>query len=99
MKELKYKIKRTKRKYYLYTKYYERVLNVKNDQAYKKIEKLRKEIFILKNKNNSINTKDYTPRVNIKNENPVVTQEKEKERLLHRTVVSNIIHEFCIKNY
>jgi hypothetical protein len=48
MRELKYELKRTKRKYYLYIKYYERVFDVKNGQKFKKIEKLRKDI-LLKN--------------------------------------------------
>lgn len=101
--EFKYKLKRAKRKYYLYAKYYERVSDVKNSQSMKKIDCLRKE-FLLKNFINrdyfdKIIVKEYTPKKIIKNENPVVTQEKEKERLLHRTVVSNIIQKFSLKNY
>jgi len=45
LKELKYKLKKTKYKYYLYKKYYEKVVYVKNNQVLKKIEKLRKEYF------------------------------------------------------
>jgi hypothetical protein len=69
-----------------------------------KIEKLRKDIVLkdliyFKKKINKVNIKEYTPPVNTKKENPVVTQEKEKERALHRSIVSNLILKFSISNY
>jgi len=106
MRELKYELKRTKRKYYLYIKYYERVFDVKNGQKFKKIEKLRKDILLkntlissFKKKINNIEIKEWAPPIKIKNENPVVTQEKEKERLLHRVLISKIMHKFTINHY
>jgi len=99
---LKYKLNRTKYKYYLYSKYFDKVVDVKTDQVSKKIEKLRK-IFFLKDvkiiKKKPLIIKEYSPRINTTNENPVVTQEKEKERLLHRTVISTIIEKFALSNY
>lgn len=102
LKELKYKWKRIKYKYYLYNKYSEKVIDVKTDQVSKKIEKLRK-FFFFKNvnmtKNKFLIIKEYSPKIDTTNENPVITQEKEKERLLHRTIISNIIHKFSLNNY
>jgi hypothetical protein len=77
---------------------------VKNGQNFKKIEEYKKDILSknkisLKKKSDNIKIKEYTPRKNTRNENPVVTQEKEKERALHRVVVTNIVHKFAIKNY
>jgi hypothetical protein len=99
---LKYKLKRIKYKYYLYNKYYEKVVYVKTDQVSKKIEKLRK-IFFLKDvkiyKKTPLIIKEYLPKIDTTNENPVITQEKEKERLLHRTIISNIIQKFSLNNY
>jgi hypothetical protein len=43
--------------------------------------------------------KEYTPIVNIENENPVITQEKEKERALHQTILFKRIFKFSINNY
>ena len=97
--ELKYKLKRTKRKYYLYTKYYERVFNVKNEQGSIKLEKLRKDILVFKKKGNNIKIKEYMHPINTTNENPVITKEKEKERLLHHFILINIMHEFSVNNY
>ena len=101
-KELKYKLNRTKYKYYLYSKYFDKVVDVKTDQVSKKIEKLRK-FFFLKDvkiiKKKPLIIKEYSPRIDTTNENPVVTQEKEKERLLHRTVISTIIEKFALSNY
>jgi len=103
IKEFKYKLKRIKWKYYLYFKYYEKVLFVKNGQSFDKISKLRKNFFFknfINYKNNDkIKIKEYSPKIDIRKENPVITQEKEKERALHRTVATNIIHKFSIKNY
>jgi len=59
---------------------------------------LKKKLILKKNFDN-IKIKEYSPRINTKNENPVVTQEKEKERALHRFVLTNLIHEFSINNY
>jgi hypothetical protein len=102
--DLKYKLKRTKKKYYLYIKYYEKVFYVKNGQSFNKLKNLRKDLFFkefpnYKDKNEKIKIKEYSPRINTKNENPVVTQEKEKERALHRTVVTSLISKFSINNY
>lgn len=102
--QLKYKIKRTKYKYYLYIKYHEKVLNVKTGQNMKKMEEYNKEMLLkdklsLKKKFDNIKIKEYSPRINTKNENPVVTQEKEKERALHRFVLTSLIHKFSINNY
>ena len=103
LNELKYKLKRQKKKYYLYTKYYERVVDVKTKQSINKIIELRKDFFlknfIIKKKSNSVYVKDYTPMKNIRNENPVVTQEKEKERALHSFIISSVIQKFSLKNY
>lgn len=106
IKELKYNLKRTKYKYYLFIKYHEKTLTVKNYQSLKKIEKLRKEL-LFKNYNfkkgkvetKGIVIKECIKHINIKRENPVVTQEKERERLLHHTYISNIIHKFSLNNY
>jgi len=101
-KELKYKFKRTKYKYYLYSKYIDKVVDVKTDQVSKKIEKLRKNFFlkdVKMTKKQNLIIKEYSPKIDTTYENPVVTQEKEKERLLHKTIISNIIHKFSIKNY
>jgi len=103
IKELKYKLKRTKKKYYLYFKYSERVFNFKNAQSLEKINQLRKE-FILKDHieykdRNNIKIKEYAPIINTKKENPVITKEKEKERALHRTILIDVIHKFSINNY
>jgi hypothetical protein len=43
--------------------------------------------------------KEYTPIVNVENENPVITQEKEKERALHQTILFKSIFKFSINNY
>ena len=105
LNELKYKLKRQKKKYYLYTKYYERVVDVKTKQSINNIIELRKDFFlknfIIKKKSNNVSVyiKDYTPMKNIKNENPVVTQEKEKERALHSFIISSVIQKFSLKNY
>jgi len=52
-----------------------------------------------KNKLDKVKMKEYSPRINTLNENPVVTQEKERERILHRTVISNILYKFSLNNY
>jgi hypothetical protein len=49
--------------------------------------------------NDNINIKEYSPKINTTKENPVITKEREKERSLHRTVVTNIINKFSINNY
>lgn len=102
LKELKYKLKKTKYKYYLYKKYYEKVVYVKNNQVLKKIEKLRKEYFLKNVKilsKKPLIIKEFSPKIDITNENPLITQEKEKERLLHRTIISHIIQKFSLKDY
>ena len=62
-------------------------------------EDLSSKKFVTINKYNNVVIKDYIPRKDITNENPVVTQEKEKERALHHTVISSIIHKFSLNNY
>jgi hypothetical protein len=49
--------------------------------------------------NDNIKIKEYSPKINTAKENPVITKEREKERSLHRTVVTNIINKFSINNY
>jgi hypothetical protein len=71
---------------------------------YKKFEKYKKEKLYRKNYeffdfNKKIKIKEYTPIVNIENENPVITQEKEKERALHQTILFKRIFKFSINNY
>jgi hypothetical protein len=104
VKDLKYKLKKINKKYYLYTKYYEKTLEKKELQWLKKLEKLRKiSIYKIKIDNNHFNKetkiKEYTPRVNTEKENPVITQEKERERELHQTSLSNFIFKFSVNNY
>jgi hypothetical protein len=77
---------------------------VKNEQNIKKIAKykknmLLKDTLIFKKKSNNIKIKEIAPRISLKYENPVVTQEKEKERALHRVVLTSIIHKFSLNNY
>jgi len=43
--------------------------------------------------------KEYTPIIDTTNENPVVTEEKEKERLLHQTIIFHNFFKFSINNY
>ena len=99
-----YKLKKVKKKFYLYFKYYEKTLKVKDWLLYKKFEKYKKEKLYRKNHeffdfNKKIKIKEYTPIVNIENENPVITQEKEKERALHQTILFKRIFKFSINNY
>jgi len=72
-------------------------------QSIKKLDLLRKEFYlkniIIKKPNNILYIKEYTPTKNIKNENIVVTQEKEKERALHHFAISNVIQKFTLNNY
>jgi hypothetical protein len=97
VKELKYNIKKKEKKYYLYYKYFFKVLESKKKQLYylKKYYIKKKHI----DKDLAIKVKEFSWRKIIKNENPVVEQEKRKERELHRTVISNKIFKFSIKNY
>jgi hypothetical protein len=60
---------------------------------------LLKKIVNYKNNDDKIEIKEYAPRINTKKENPLITQEKTKERALHRTIVTSIIHKFSIENY
>jgi len=50
-KELKYKFKRTKYKYYLYSKYIDKVVDVKTDQVSKKNRKIKEKFFFKRCKN------------------------------------------------
>lgn len=105
VKDLKYKLKKTNKKYYLYTKYYEKTLKIKELQWLKKLEKLRKLSYYNMKFNNNVvkkeetNIKEFTPLVNTEKENPVITQEKERERELHQTILSNWIFKFSVDNY
>ena len=100
VKDLKYKLKKTNKKYHLYTKYYEKTLKIKESQWLKKLEKLRKiSIHKVTIDNNYTKIKEFTPRVNTEKENPVITQEKERERELHQTSLSNWIFKFSVNNY
>jgi len=47
-KELKYKLNRTKYKYYLYSKYFDKVVDVKTDQVSKKNRKIKEKFFFFK---------------------------------------------------
>lgn len=97
--ELKFKLKKAKKKYYIYIKYYDKVLKIKKDILYKKKKVAYKSFFFKKKENINKFTKEFPYRKYIKNENPVVTQEKERERILHRTVFPGKLFQFSIKNY
>jgi len=97
--EFNFKLKIMKKKYYLYTKYIKKVLKVKTTNSLLKIEEMKKE---MRNNNRHypiIDIKEYTPKINTKNENPVVTLEKERERALHQTILFGKIFKFSINNY
>jgi hypothetical protein len=91
------KLKKIKKKYYLYIKNIDKVLKVKNVSSFAKLEKIKKEM--PSNSYNDIEIKEYTPEINTKYENPVVTQEKERERALHQTILFGRIFKFSINNY
>lgn len=97
VKELKYNIKKKEKKIYIYYKYFFKVLESKKKQLYYLKKHYTKKKFI--DKDYAIKTKEFSWRKIIKNENPVVEQEKRKERELHRTVISNKIFKFSLKNY
>lgn len=66
----------------------------------KKVDILRHNFFFKeKNYKNNISVKEYTPIIDTTNENPVVTENKEKERLLHQTILFNNLFKFTINNY
>ena len=95
-KELKYKYLRTKYKYYLYNKYIEHVEKVKTN----KINKLRKEfLFKVDINKEEIEIKDFVRKIKKAYENPVVTQEKEKERFLHSVVIQQLTTKLSLQNY
>lgn len=97
VKELKYKIKKKEKKFFLYYKYFFKVLESKKKQLFfLKKHYIKKKVI---DKDYAIKTKEFSWRKIIKNENPVVEQEKKKERELHRLVLSNKIFKFSIKNY
>jgi len=88
------------KKYYLFTKYIKKVLKVKNEYSFIKIQKIKKNISLNDyTYYKDIQVKEFTPEVNTENENPVVTQEKERERALHQTILFNRIFKFSINNY
>jgi hypothetical protein len=97
IKELKYKIKKKEKKYLLYNKYFFKVLEAKKKNLYFLKKNYIKKKFI--DKDYAIKKKEFSWRKIIKNENPVVAQEKQKERALHRAVVSNKIFKFSLQNY
>ena len=74
------------------------------DQATRKIAYLResildKDIDLKNKKKEKMVVKEYSPRVDTSKENPVVTQEKWKERTLHRAVLLGNIFKFSLVNY
>lgn len=99
--EFNLKMKITKKKCYLYTKYIHKVFKVKNMYSSIKLQKIKKEYLNAHydNKYNDVVVKEFTPKVNTKNENPVVTMEKERERILHQTILFGKIFEFSINTY
>jgi hypothetical protein len=97
IKELKFNIKKKEKKIYLYYKYFFKVLESKKKTLnFLKKHYIKKKII---DKDFAIKRKEFTWRPIIKNENPVVEQEKRKERELHRIVLSNKIFKFSLKNY
>ena len=91
----------TKYKYFLYIKFYKKVGKVRCSQVIEDYEKIKENLFLKKKKkpNLYINIKEYTPKVNTDKENPVVTEEKERERALHQKIVFNKMLKFSNKNY
>jgi len=98
--ELYFKLKIFKKKYNMYIKNIKKIFKIKYNSSKIQLEKIKKEN---SNKNfksyNSIIINEYTPKVNTKNENPVVTIEKERERALHQTILFGKIFKFSINNY
>jgi len=82
IEELRFKLKKTLYKYYLYIKYYKKVLKVKNHKIAIKIEEKMwpKKTF---SSYSYSRVKEFALQINTENENPVITQEKERERALH----------------
>ena len=104
VKELKFKIKKKEKKYYLstkylFTKYLFKILELKKKQLYNLKKYYVNKNFKYKDKDYAIKTKEFSWRKIIKNENPVVELEKRKERELHRLVLSNKIFKFSLNNY
>lgn len=100
-KDFKYKFNRTVYKYYLYTKYYQRSSTVKCQQALDAFKDVKKDILLKKKPRINIyaEVKEFTPKVITKKENPVVTQEKSRERALHQKILLNNIFNFSVNNY
>jgi hypothetical protein len=98
--ELKFKLKKVKKKYFYYFKYYDKFVKIKKDTLYIK-KKIAFKYLFKKTLDLSLLSylKEFTPKKHIRYENPVVTQEKEGERTLHRTLVTNKMLYFSIKNY
>ena len=97
--EFKYKLKKKINKYYLYFKYYDKLLKYKTFIVEKKKLKALKLLKYPKILSTKDLAKEIAPKRNIKNENPVVTQEKTKERILHKSFLSTGLFEFTLKNY
>jgi hypothetical protein len=101
----KKKIKHKYKVIYYKVNFFSRYIEVKKEMFAERLnnmyEKLyeSKKYYIIKNKLNLIKIKEYTPKVDTTNENPVVTQEKEKERMLHQTILFNNMFKFSINNY
>lgn len=98
--EFFFKLKIIKKKYYLYIKHIKKVFKYKHNRSLIELKELKKE---MNNKEykpyNNLIINEYTPKVNTKNENPVVTIEKERERTLHQTILFGKIFKFSINNY
>jgi len=101
--EYKLKFKKIKKKGYIILKNYEKYLKIKKKILYIKKKTLFRELKYNKIKFYKQSNKDFSKEIvlklKIKNENPVVAQEKERERYLHRTFVPTKVLNFSFENY
>lgn len=101
--EYKLKFKKIKKKSYIIFKNYEKYLKIKKKILYIKKKTLFRELKYNKIKFNKESSKNLSKEIvlkhRIKNENPVVAQEKERERFLHRTFVPTKVLNFSFENY
>jgi hypothetical protein len=99
------------RKIYLIFKYKEKVLKVQKKIMDKKLN-ISKILMVEKNTGKGKDTvlksdlainvpeiKEYTPLVDTTKENPLLTKEKERERLLHQIILLNNMLNLSIDNY
>jgi hypothetical protein len=101
--EYKFKFKKIKKKSYIIFKNYEKYLKIKKKILYMKKKTFFRELKYNKIKLNKESNQKFSKEIILKhkkkNENPVVAQEKERERFLHRTFVPTKILNFSFKNY